>query len=145
MLIDDPKADIEKYFTEDSEEAIDFRREASALLSQYLLKGYILDKERLIDDEYKDNYLKHVAAEIEEIRMSQRSAKQKVADLYATAFDYDKNSAFTKEFYLSLHSSGNIENQTVNDMLESISAIMEVGSPYYMRDIAKLIQTKLSR
>jgi len=54
-----------------------------------------LKKGHLFTDEYFDRQLEY----IREIRLSERKFYQKVTDLYATAFDYDKDALTTREFF----------------------------------------------
>ena len=59
-----------------------------------------MDDERIKRGSYlTDKYFKEQLERIREIRASERMFYQKVTDLYATAVDYDKNSATTKRFY----------------------------------------------
>ena len=48
---------------------------------------------------FTDEYFEHLLEEIREIRLSERKFYQKVTDLYATAFDYDKTAQTTKTFF----------------------------------------------
>ncbi len=80
--------------------AVQFRKWAGQIVKDYTIQGWTMDKERLIkghmfSDEYFDRQLQY----IREIRMSERKFYQKVTDLYATAFDYDKNAKTTKLFF----------------------------------------------
>jgi hypothetical protein len=54
-----------------------------------------LKKGHMFTDDYFDRQLQH----IREIRLSERRFYQKVTDIYATAFDYDKESKITQEFF----------------------------------------------
>ena len=59
-----------------------------------------MDKERLKKGIlFTDEYFERQRENIREIRMSERKFYQKVTDLYATAFDYDKTSNTTKLFF----------------------------------------------
>lgn len=48
---------------------------------------------------FTDEYFERQLQNIREIRLSERKFYQKVTDLYATAFDYDKNAKPTKRFF----------------------------------------------
>ncbi len=75
-----------------------FRRWANTNLQEYLIKGFVMDDERLkqLDQwDYFDEWL----ARIQDIRASEKRFYQKIRDLYATAVDYDKDSEQTKQFY----------------------------------------------
>lgn len=86
-----------------SQKATQFRQWATAVLRDYAIRGYVLDKERLkngafLNKEYYDNLL----AEIREIRASERRFYQKITDIYATAMDYNKDDEITKTFFASV-------------------------------------------
>jgi hypothetical protein len=87
----------------DSERAIRFRQWATGVLSQFAKKGYVLDKNRLINDQvFSKQYFDELIAEIQEIRASERKFYQKITDIYATAVDYDKNNPTTKNFFANV-------------------------------------------
>ena len=86
-----------------SERATQFRVWATKVLDTFTRQGYVLDKNRLINGQiFDEDYFEHLIAEIQEIRASERRFYQKITDIYATAVDYDKNSALTKEFYATV-------------------------------------------
>ncbi len=87
----------------DSQRAIEFRQWATTVLSQFARKGYVLDKNRLINDQvFSKQYFEELIAEIQEIRASERKFYQKITDIYATAVDYDTNSQTTKGFFANV-------------------------------------------
>jgi len=87
----------------DSERAIQFRQWATGVLSQFAKKGYVLDKNRLINDQvFSKQYFDELIAEIQEIRASERKFYQKITDIYATAVDYDTNNPTTKNFFANV-------------------------------------------
>jgi len=87
----------------DSQRAIEFRKWATKVLGNFAKKGYVLDKNRLINDQvFSKQYFDELIAEIQEIRASERKFYQKITDIYATAVDYDTNSTTTKEFFANV-------------------------------------------
>jgi len=87
----------------DSQRAIQFRQWATSVLSEFSKKGYVLDKNRLINDQvFSKQYFDELIAEIQEIRASERKFYQKITDIYATAVDYDSNSPTTKGFFANV-------------------------------------------
>ncbi len=87
----------------DSQRAIQFRQRATKILSEFSKKGYVLDKDRLINDQvFSKDYFDELIAEIQEIRASERKFYQKITDIYATAVDYDPNSPCTKDFFATV-------------------------------------------
>ena len=62
-----------------------------------------MDDERLKRGTYlTEKYFDEQLERIREIRASERKFYQKITDLYATAIDYDKNSATTRRFYVTV-------------------------------------------
>ena len=87
-------------FKVNNERAVQFRKWAGQIVKDYTIKGWVMDKERLIKGHmFTDEYFEKQLQEIREIRVSERKFYQKVTDIYATAFDYDKNSNATKLFF----------------------------------------------
>ena len=86
-----------------SERAIQFRQWATKVLETFTKQGYVLDKKRLINGQiFDEDYFEQLVAEIQEIRASERRFYQKITDIYATAVDYDKDSAITRQFYAAV-------------------------------------------
>ena len=80
--------------------AVQFRKWAGQIVKDYTIQGWVMDKERLIKGHmFTDEYFERQLQNIREIRMSERKFYQKVTDLYATAFDYDKNARTTQLFF----------------------------------------------
>lgn len=87
-------------FKVNNERAVRFRKWAGQIVKDYTIQGWTMDVERLkkgtmFTDEYFDRQLEC----IREIRLSERKFYQKVTDLYATAFDYDKDAKTTRLFF----------------------------------------------
>lgn len=83
--------------------ATQFRQWATKVLHEFATKGYVLDKERLKNGQvFSDEYFEHLLDEIREIRASERLFYQKITDIYATAYDYDKMSPVTQQFFASV-------------------------------------------
>ena len=83
-----------------SKEATKFRIWSRDILKQYMRKGYVLNKDLLINGgRFSDQYFEQLLEEIRDIRSSERKVYQKITDLYATAYDYSKNAEITRKFY----------------------------------------------
>jgi hypothetical protein len=83
-----------------STRATQFRQWATAVLRQFAIRGYVLDKKRMENGAFlTEDYFEHLLAEIREIRLSERRMYQKVTDLYATAIDYNKDAPTTRRFF----------------------------------------------
>ena len=81
-------------------QATDFRKWATSTLNEFILKGFILDDERLKQAKnFGQDYFDELLERIREIRASERRFYQKITDLYALSSDYDKNSTQTQEFF----------------------------------------------
>ncbi|MFA5630033.1 MAG: virulence RhuM family protein [Porticoccaceae bacterium] len=80
--------------------AVQFRKWAGQIVKDYTIQGWIMDVERLKKGHmFTDEYFERQLEYIREIRLSERKFYQKITDLYATAFDYDRNAKTTREFF----------------------------------------------
>lgn len=84
-----------------SYEATQFRRWATEVLKQYIIKGFVLDDERLKGkDIFGADYFEELLERIREIRTSERRYYQKITDIYAEcSIDYDAQAETTRQFY----------------------------------------------
>lgn len=86
-----------------SHRAIEFRKWATDILEEYIVKGFTMDDERLKSVHYFDkDYFDEQLDRIREIRLSERRFYQKITDIYALSADYDKNDTLTKKFYATV-------------------------------------------
>lgn len=86
-----------------SEKATEFRQWATRVLDAFAKRGYVLDKDRLINGQiFDEDYFDHLIAEIQEIRASERRFYQKITDIYATAVDYSRDSQLTRDFFATV-------------------------------------------
>ncbi len=81
--------------------ATQFRIWANKITKEYLIKGFVLDDERLKQGNklFGKDYFKELLERIREIRASERMFYEKITDLYATAVDYNKNDPETHKFF----------------------------------------------
>ena len=90
-------------FRTNSTRAIQFRQWAAAVLRDYAIRGYVLDKERLKNGAFfSKKYFEDLLAEIREIRASERNFYQKITDIYSTAVDYCADAETTKTFFATV-------------------------------------------
>ena len=82
-----------------SQAGIRFRQWASAQLKEYLVKGFVLDDERLKNPGQARDYFDELTRRLQDIRTSERRFYQKITDIYATSVDYDSNAVITQEFF----------------------------------------------
>lgn len=87
-------------FKVNNERAVRFRKWSGQIVKDYTIQGWTMDKERLKKGHmFTDEYFERQLQNIREIRLSERKFYQKVTDLYATAFDYDKDAKTTRRFF----------------------------------------------
>ncbi|MEI7843976.1 MAG: virulence RhuM family protein [Gallionellaceae bacterium] len=81
-----------------------FRQWATALLSEYLVKGYAMDDERLKNPPGKGqtDYFDELLERIRDIRSSERRFYQKVLDIYATSVDYTPDAEASQQFFATV-------------------------------------------
>lgn len=83
-----------------SKRATQFRQWATQVLSEFAIKGFVLDKKRLENGSFLgEDYFEQLLEEIREIRLSERRFYQKITDIYATSVDYNKNAPTTRDFF----------------------------------------------
>ena len=107
-----------------SKEATQFRKWSNKILKEYMVKGYVLDKELLKKGgRFTKDYFDELLEEIKEIRISERRFNQKLTDLYATSYDYDKNADITKEFFATVQNKViyAVTQQTAAEIIDSRS------------------------
>lgn len=87
-----------------SYQATQFRIWATKTLKEYIIKGFVLDDERLKQgvQVFGKDYFNELLERIREIRASERRFYQKITDIYALSADYDKNAPMTKEFFATV-------------------------------------------
>lgn len=87
-------------FKVNNDRAVRFRKWSGQIVKDYTIQGWTMDKERLKKGHmFTDEYFERQLQNIREIRLSERKFYQKITDLYATAFDYDKDSKTTRRFF----------------------------------------------
>lgn len=85
-------------------QATQFRIWATKTLKEFVIKGFVLDDERLKQGKqiFGKDYFDELIERIREIRASERRFYQKITDIYALSIDYDKNSPATHEFFANV-------------------------------------------
>ena len=95
-----------------SKRGTQFRQWANKNLSEYMIKGFIMDDERLKNPDGKPDYFDELLERIRDIRASEKRFYQKVRDLFSLSSDYDVSDKATQLFYA----------QTQNKLLFAITA-----------------------
>ena len=111
-----------------SYEATQFRIWAREVLKEYIIKGYVMDDERLKGkNPFGADYFEGLLDRIREIRLSERRYYQKITDIYAEcSSDYDPKSEVTKLFY-----------KTVQNMMHYAVTHQTAAEIVYERDDAE--------
>jgi hypothetical protein len=81
-----------------------FRQWATARLSEYLVKGFTMDDERLKNPPGRGqhDYFDELLERIRDIRTSERRFYQKILDIYATSVDYQPDAELTQSFFMTV-------------------------------------------
>jgi hypothetical protein len=85
-----------------SPRGVQFRRWATSVLKDYLIKGFVLDDERLKNPDGRPDYFDEMLERIRDIRASEKRFYQKVRDLFALSSDYDKTDKATQQFFATV-------------------------------------------
>lgn len=79
-----------------------FRQWANSTLKEYLLKGFILDKDRLKNPDGRPDYFDELLEQIRDIRASEKRFYQKLRDLFALSSDYKVKEKATHLFFAEI-------------------------------------------
>jgi hypothetical protein len=87
-----------------SYQATQFRIWATKTLREFIIKGFVLDDERLKrgTQVFGKDYFDELLERIREIRASERRFYQKITDIYALSVDYSADAPMTKEFFATV-------------------------------------------
>jgi len=76
-----------------------FRQWATQRLREYIVKGFVLDDERLKNPDQPFDYFDELLRRIQDIRTSEKRFYQKITDIYATSVDYDPTLPISIDFF----------------------------------------------
>jgi len=79
--------------------ATQFRIWATQRLREFIVKGFVLDDERLKNPDQPFDYFEELMRRIQDIRTSERRFYQKITDIYATSIDYDPTQEVSLQFF----------------------------------------------
>lgn len=86
-----------------SNKATKFRIWATRTLKEFIIKGFVIDDERLKQGKgFGKDYFDELLERVREIRASERRFYQKITDIYALSVDYDKTDVQTKDFFATV-------------------------------------------
>lgn len=98
-----------------------FRMWATERLREYVIKGFILDDERLKNPDQPFDYFEELTRRIQEIRTSERRFYRKITDIYATSVDYDPTTDESVLFFKTVQNKMHwaINGQTAAEIIVS--------------------------
>ena len=77
-----------------------FRKWATQRLRDYIIKGFVLDDERL--KQARNNYFDELLQQIRDIRSTEKVFYRKVCDIFSTSVDYDSQTDLAQQFFASI-------------------------------------------
>jgi len=108
-----------------SHTATRFRQWATARLKEYLIKGFVLDDERLKNPDQPFDYFDELLRRIQDIRTSEKRFYQKITDIYATSVDYDPAQEVSISFFKTVQNklhwaiTGNTAAEIIHKRVDS--------------------------
>lgn len=108
-----------------SHTATRFRQWATARLKEYLIKGFVLDDERLKNPDQPFDYFDELLRRIQDIRTSEKRFYQKITDIYATSVDYDPAQEVSIGFFKTVQNklhwaiTGNTAAEIIHQRVDS--------------------------
>ena len=82
-----------------SQTATRFRQWATERLKEYIVKGFVLDDERLKNPDLPYDYFEELTRRIQDIRTSEKRFYRKITDIYALSVDYDPTQEISINFF----------------------------------------------
>ena len=114
-----------------SYQATRFRIWATKTLREFIVKGFVLDDERLKQGKrvFGKDYFDELLERIREIRASERRFYQKITDIYALSADYDPQAPITKDFFATVQNKLHwaITGQTAAELIYSSADAAKVN------------------
>lgn len=105
--------------------ATKFRQWATQRLREFIVKGFVLDDERLKNPNQPFDYFDELLRRIQDIRTSERRFYQKITDIYATSVDYDPTQEISISFFKTVQNkmhwaiTGKTAAEIVHDRADS--------------------------
>jgi len=102
-----------------SKRGTQFRIWANHNLKEYMIKGYVMDDERLKNPDGRPDYFDELLERIREIRASEKRFYQKVRDLFKLSSDYDRTDKATQMFFAETQNKllYAVTNQTAAELI----------------------------
>jgi hypothetical protein len=104
-----------------SQRGTQFRIWASQRLKEYIVKGFVLDDERLKQGGKNTRYFQELLQRVRDIRSSERNFYQKVTDIYATSIDYKATDELTQKFFATVQNKMHysVHGQTAAELIKN--------------------------
>lgn len=102
-----------------------FRQWATLHLREYIVKGFILDDERLKNPDLPFDYFEELERRIQDIRTSEKRFYRKITDIYATSADYDPTMEISINFFKTVQNklhwaiTGKTAAELINERADS--------------------------
>ncbi|MFT5646488.1 MAG: hypothetical protein ACI976_001170 [Aureispira sp.] len=108
-----------------SKVATKFRQWATSQLREYIVKGFVLDDERLKNPDLPFDYFEELTQRIQDIRTSEKRFYRKITDIYATSVDYDPTLDISIGFFKTVQNklhwaiTGNTASEIITERADS--------------------------
>ena len=104
-----------------SKRGTQFRQWANRNLKEYMIKGFVMDDDRLKNPDGRPDYFDELLARIRDIRASEKRFYQKVRDLFKLSNDYDETDKATQMFFAETQNKllFAVTNQTAAEIVVS--------------------------
>ena len=113
-----------------SHTATRFRQWATQNLREFIVKGFLLDDERLKNPDLPFDYFEELTQRIQDIRTSEKRFYQKITDIYATSVDYDSQLDTSISFFKTVQNkvhwaiTGHTAAEIIHERADSSQANM---------------------
>jgi hypothetical protein len=99
--------------------ATKFRQWATGQLREYIVKGFVLDDERLKNPDLPFDYFEELEKRIQDIRTSEKRFYRKITDIYATSVDYDPTLEISINFFKTVQNKLHwaVTGQTASEII----------------------------
>jgi hypothetical protein len=111
-----------------------FRQWATQRLKEFIVKGFVLDDERLKNPDLPFDYFEELIKRIQDIRTSEKRFYRKITDIYATSVDYDPTDEMSIHFFQTVQNklhwaiTGKTAAEIINERADSAKPNMGLTS-----------------
>ncbi len=110
--------------------ATKFRQWATQHIKEYIVKGFVLDDERLKNPDLPFDYFEELERRIQDIRTSEKRFYRKITDIYATSVDYDPTLNISIDFFKTVQNklhwaiTGRTASEIITERADSLKQNM---------------------